>query len=75
MARKGLDVVDDLLLHEVSEVVNYRKLVDKMLVKRVVSARKAGATWQELGDALGVTHQAARKRFKALSENGRLSLH
>jgi len=27
-------------------------------------ARDAGATWQEVGDALGVTRQAAQQRFR-----------
>lgn len=31
----------------------------------VEAMRADGWSWQEVGDALGVTHQAARNRFKA----------
>lgn len=30
----------------------------------VEAARKAGATWQQIGDALGISRQAAHERFK-----------
>lgn len=31
----------------------------------VTAMRAEGWSWQEVGDALGVTHQAARTRFRA----------
>ncbi|PKI91606.1 hypothetical protein CW368_06735 [Actinomycetales bacterium SN12] len=34
-----------------------------LLVEMVVSARAAGVSWQAIGDALGVSRQAAFKRF------------
>jgi hypothetical protein len=35
------------------------------LEKRVADARRAGAAWSALGDALGITKQAAQQRFGA----------
>jgi ribosomal protein L35 len=51
-------------LAELRDAKEYRRLVDKMIVEAAILARSKGATWLEIGTALGVTHQAARKRFK-----------
>jgi hypothetical protein len=40
-----------------------QKLADATLRGAVDEARAAGRTWQEIGDALGVTRQAAFQRF------------
>ena len=37
--------------------------VDKAMRQLVDDARAAGATWQQVGEALGVTRQAAQMRF------------
>ena len=42
----------------------FRDYLDMQMSELVVEARSAGATWTQIGDALGVTHQAAMKRFK-----------
>ena len=34
-----------------------------MEFEAVQTVREAGATWEEIGDALGMTRQAARQRF------------
>lgn len=39
------------------------KVADAMLAEAVASARADGATWAELGQILGVTRQAAHRRF------------
>ena len=38
-------------------------LVDEELLAQVGRARKAGLSWAEIGEALGVTAQAVHKRF------------
>lgn len=49
---------------EVQEARRYVELANKLLVAAVVNARnEQGATWQQLGDILGVTHQGARSRW------------
>lgn len=59
-------------LDALTQARSYVALADKLLKREVVAARQAGASWQSIATALGVTHQAARKRFgpvlKALAE-------
>lgn len=58
-------------LDELTDAAGYSKLVDKMVKTAVVAARAKGATWQQVGAALGVSHQAARKRFKPICEQAK----
>lgn len=51
------------LLHEVATALSGLALAERVLRDRVRDARRAGATWAEVGDALGVTRQAAQHRF------------
>jgi hypothetical protein len=39
------------------------RLVEDGLRAHVSMAREAGSTWQQVGDALGVTKQAAQQRY------------
>jgi len=41
------------------------------LLAAVVVARECGATWQRVATCLGVSHQAARKRFGGIREGPR----
>ena len=38
-------------------------LVDRAMLDLVDNAREAGATWKQIGEALGVTRQAAQMRW------------
>lgn len=42
----------------------FREYVEQQLFDVVAEARESGATWTQIGNALGVSHQAAMKRFK-----------
>lgn len=42
----------------------FRAYIDQQLADVVEEARASGATWTQIGDALGVSHQAAMKRYK-----------
>jgi hypothetical protein len=42
----------------------FREYIDQQLNDVVQEARASGATWSEIGVALGVSHQAAMKRYK-----------
>ncbi|NLG56125.1 MAG: hypothetical protein GX542_10855 [Rhodococcus sp.] len=42
----------------------FREYANQQLALVVAEARESGATWSQIGDALGVSHQAAMKRFK-----------
>ena len=62
----------------IAEAKRYVELANKMLELEVVKERTAGATWQQIGTALGITHQGARSRWgpvcKAVaSQNGHMA--
>ncbi|MGZ5385001.1 MAG: helix-turn-helix domain-containing protein [Aeromicrobium sp.] len=44
-------------------VVALRRLTDRLEVIQVTAARRAGWTWQQIGDALGITRQAVHKKY------------
>lgn len=44
-------------------VVALRRLTDRLEATQVTAARRAGWTWQQIGDALGVTRQAVHKKY------------
>ncbi len=43
-------------------VASLRVLADTLELQQVEAALRAGMTWQEIADALGVTRQAAHKK-------------
>jgi hypothetical protein len=43
-------------------VVILRRLADRLEEIHVASARRQGWTWQQIGDALGVSRQAVHKK-------------
>lgn len=45
-------------------VVVLRRLADRLEARHVASARRAGWSWQEIGDALGVSRQAVHKKHR-----------
>ena len=45
-------------------VVALRRLTDRLEVIQVTAARRAGWTWQQIGDALGITRQAVHKKYR-----------
>jgi len=59
------------LVESVGLATHLGELADHLVGHFVDQARSAGASWAEIGDALGVTKQAAQKRFvpRARSEH------
>ena len=43
-------------------IVALRKLADRLEAMQVASARRAGWSWQQIADALGVSRQAVHKK-------------
>lgn len=41
-----------------------RKVADNWIAWMADEAKNSGASWQQIGDALGVTRQAAQMRFR-----------
>jgi len=52
-----------MTLVDLSNAKRYRELAERMIEVEVVKARHAGFTWQQIGTALGITHQGARARW------------
>lgn len=44
-------------------VVALRRLADRLEAQQVAAARRAGWSWQQIGDALGVSRQAVHKKY------------
>jgi hypothetical protein len=59
-------------LEDLSDAVRYSDLVDKMKLEAVAGARECGATWPQVAEVLGISHQGARstwaRRVKALQK-------
>ena len=50
-------------LAELAEVAGRRNATEQRTAELVAAARADGATWQQIGQALGVTRQAAQMRY------------
>jgi hypothetical protein len=61
--RDPLDLVEDVPVVE--------EFVDDFAQARIADARAAGASWAEISERLGVTRQAAHKRFSGWRTRGR----
>jgi len=59
----SLDLVADILILE--------EFVDDFAHARIADARADGASWSEISERLGVTRQAAHKRFTGRRKGGR----
>jgi Homeodomain-like domain len=44
-------------------VVLLRRMADRLEALHVATARSEGWTWQQIGDALGVSRQAVHKKY------------
>lgn len=56
----------NLALGTLRSVVTLAKVVDGHLAEVVAVARNAGASWSQIGEALGVSKQAAHEHFRKL---------
>lgn len=54
----------DRHLGALQALVEQRHTIDATTDRYVLQAREAGATWQQLGAALGITRQAAQLRHE-----------
>jgi hypothetical protein len=61
LAAEGPDPAEGL-----RAVVVLRRLADQMEATHVARARAAGWSWQDVGDALGVSRQAVHKKYGRL---------
>lgn len=49
--------------HGLQAVVVLRRLTDRLEQTHVLNARAQGWTWEQIGDALGVSRQAVHKKY------------
>ncbi|MGH4025709.1 MAG: hypothetical protein ACRDRV_14130 [Pseudonocardiaceae bacterium] len=54
----------DLALGTLASVATLSRVVGGHTAEMVAIARKAGASWSQIGEALGVSKQAAHKQFR-----------
>jgi molybdenum cofactor biosynthesis enzyme len=48
-----------------------REAAEELEVAQVAAARKAGATWDEIGACYGLTKQGAQQRFRAARDQAK----
>jgi hypothetical protein len=49
-----------------ADVVDLRRRLDQLELHVIDLVRASGATWEEIGDELGISRQAARDRYGKL---------
>jgi ATP/maltotriose-dependent transcriptional regulator MalT len=59
----SVDPTAPSLLHALSQLADLGERVEWAMLSVIGEARTEGVTWAALGDALGVTKQAAQQRF------------
>jgi DNA-directed RNA polymerase specialized sigma24 family protein len=59
-----LDSIGDDPAAGLRTVAALRRLADQIESEQVYAARLQGWSWQEIGDALGVSRQAVHKKYK-----------
>lgn len=58
-----LTEADTSTLREIAELVDQRDDVDHKILDAVRSARRANRSWSEIGAMLGVSKQAAQRKY------------
>lgn len=63
----ALDAADEPI-SRVEAARRLREAAEELEAAQVAAARKAGATWSEIGACYGLTKQGAQQRFRALRD-------
>lgn len=61
---RAATVRDRTAVADIEQAVYARKVAEDAIEEAVRRARHSGITWTEIASALGVTHQAAMKRYR-----------
>jgi hypothetical protein len=67
----ALDVADGPI-SRLEAARRLREAAEELEAAEVVAARKAGATWTEIGACYGLTKQGAQQRFRAARDQARV---
>ena len=60
---EDLIVVDTQVLRRIRDLASRRAVIDEQLSQAVDAARVASRSWSEIGTMLGVSKQAAQRKF------------
>lgn len=60
-----LKPADTQALRTIAELVDRRIQVDEQITEAVISARRADRSWSEIGTMLGVSKQAAQRKYSS----------
>jgi hypothetical protein len=66
VAADDLIPADTEALRWIAELANRRSRIDEQLVDAVAAARAANRSWSEIGAMLGVSKQAAQRKYGPL---------
>jgi hypothetical protein len=69
----ALDVADGPI-SRLEAVRRLREAAEELEAAQVEAARKAGATWSEIGACYGLTKQGAQQRFRASRHQARAGI-
>lgn len=67
-----LRIADTQALRTIAELVDQRTDVDEQITEAVISARKSDRSWSEIGAMLGVSKQAAQRKYSSKTSSGRV---
>ena len=59
------DVRDAAPLHAIREAASQRATTERRVAEAVAAAREAGVSWSAIGNMLGTSGEAARKRYSS----------
>jgi hypothetical protein len=68
----ALDVADGPI-SRLEAARRLREAAEELEAAEVVAARKAGATWTEIGACYGLTKQGAQQRFRAARDQAKVA--
>ena len=58
-----LVAIDTSVLRQLAKLADHRRVVDSEITKAVDAARRANRSWSEIGAILGVSKQAAQRKY------------
>ena len=64
---EDLTTADTESLRAIAELAERRDAIDDALLEAIRAARRANRTWSEIGAMLGVTKQAAQRKYGPLA--------
>jgi hypothetical protein len=66
-----LRTADTKALQAIAKLVDQRSKVDEQIAEAVISARQSNRSWSEIGAMLGVSKQAAQRKYSSRASSGR----